>query len=197
MGALAVKRDYTAERGSTFDRTVTWYTLTEVSETFTGTGTQVLFTLTNPPARLTDGIPPTYSVYILINGFLLVVDPDRAAPYAIHALHLHFATAPVLGAEITVVYNYTTLVDLNNFTAKMQIRDKVGGTVLSDLTTENGKITITTPGEVRLLVDEAETSLWAAGNYVYDLELIDSQGYTVRLIEGKVTVKPNVTEPVA
>lgn len=49
-------------------------------------------------------------------------------------------------------------------------------------------------GEVKLAMTAAATANIAAGRYVYDCELLDTNtGKTSRLIEGIVTVTPQVT----
>lgn len=92
-----------------------------------------------------------------------------------------------------VVYNLP--VDLTGYTARMQIRDTVNSTtVLEELTTENGGITITAAtGKIELLLDATETAAidWFEG--VYDLELIAAGGEVDRIISGTVVVSDEVT----
>ena len=52
---------------------------------------------------------------------------------------------------------------------------------------------LTTTGYVTLALSANTTSGLAAGRYVYDVELTDSIGRISRIVEGIVTVSPNVT----
>jgi hypothetical protein len=85
-------------------------------------------------------------------------------------------------------------VDLTGYTARMQARDKHGGScVVVDITTENGGISLDDEGNIDLLIDYEDTELIIAKEYVYDLEL-DSGAQVYRVIEGKFIVTPEVTK---
>lgn len=84
-----------------------------------------------------------------------------------------------------------TLVDLSGRTAKMQVRkSKSDSSVALELSTENGRITLTTT--INLAVPATVTSTLVPDVYAYDLEIY-SQGSTVRLLEGTFTVSGEVT----
>ena len=90
-----------------------------------------------------------------------------------------------------------TPVDISGFTARMQIRDDAySSTVLVDMTTANGRITIDGPaGTVTLiLADDLTAALSFRGTAAYDLELVQaSPRWVVPLIGGSVTLMPEVT----
>lgn len=84
-------------------------------------------------------------------------------------------------------------IDLTGYTARMMIKRSAADEALLELTTENGRIIITeSTGSVMLYLTATETAAldWTRG--VYDLELVQGSIVT-RLIEGAVTVLPNVT----
>lgn len=54
-------------------------------------------------------------------------------------------------------------------------------------------VSLTSNGVVTLSLTANQTSNLVAGRYVYDLEVIDASNQISRLIEGIVTVTPNVT----
>ena len=90
--------------------------------------------------------------------------------------------------------SYNTPVDMTAMTARMSIKDKVGGTELLRLSTLDGTIvldeatctiTITLPAPVTAALT------WKRG--VYDLEIVDSLGAVHMLLSGKVTITPEVT----
>ena len=84
--------------------------------------------------------------------------------------------------------------DLTGRTARMTIRDKVGGAELLTLTTENSRIVIDVANKViRLFLTAAETAgiTWRSG--VYDLELISPSGDVDAVLVGTVVVVAEIT----
>ena len=89
---------------------------------------------------------------------------------------------------------YDTPVDLTGYTARMSIKDKIGGAVLHSLTTENGGITIDPAAKTILLSIPAATTedfTWSRG--VYDLEMVSSAGKVTRIILGRIALSREVT----
>jgi hypothetical protein len=80
-------------------------------------------------------------------------------------------------------------IDLANYTGAAQLRKHYTS---SQSTAFDVSITPST-GIVRLGLSANTTASLAPGRYVYDVELTDSGGVTSRIIEGIVTVTPNVT----
>ena len=91
--------------------------------------------------------------------------------------------------------NAQTPINLTGFTARLQIRRNVRSPdVLHSMTTENGGITLGDLfGTIELTIPAATSSLFAFRSAVYDLELIAPGGAVTRLMEGEVTVSPEVT----
>ena len=88
-----------------------------------------------------------------------------------------------------------TPIPLTGFTARMQIRQKhASAAALADYSTANGKITLNeAEGKIFIKVPASETEYtWVDG--VYDLVIISPQGEVTRLLEGAITVSPNVTK---
>ncbi len=86
--------------------------------------------------------------------------------------------------------------DLTGCKARMQIRQRRGGEVLVSATTTNGGIVIPDPTNGRLVVtitDEATDSL-NVPRAKYDLEVSYPSGDVIRILQGKVTVNPNITQ---
>ena len=86
-------------------------------------------------------------------------------------------------------------IDLTGYTARMQVRAKKSSdTVLVELTTANGRITLGgANGTIDLKIEATVTAgfNWTKG--VYDLELESGAGFVTRLVEGNVTVLLEVT----
>lgn len=87
---------------------------------------------------------------------------------------------------------------INNtgYTGKLQIRTRVGGSILAELTTVNGGITMGgSNGVIDLYLADEATQLLTAKSGVYDLLVTSPAGEATRVIQGKVTIKPEVTVP--
>jgi len=114
------------------------------------------------------------------------------------AVASHDLTIPA-GATYSQVINWKTgstptFVNTTGFTARMQLRTSYSAASASlELTTSNGRISLTNAGVITLSLTATETAALAAGRYVYDLELVSSGGLVTRLLEGVVTVSPEVT----
>lgn len=86
-------------------------------------------------------------------------------------------------------------VNLTGCTAKMQVREEILSTAaLLELSTENGRITITpAAGQIDLYIADEDTQvLTGAGGY-YDLEIYHQNGDTTRLSEGVWPFSDEVT----
>lgn len=85
--------------------------------------------------------------------------------------------------------------DLTGFTVRMQMRKSQGSPVLFDATTANGKIIIiAAQGKITVTMTAAETSALDTKAAKYDLEAISSGGIVYRVIQGSVTISPNITQ---
>lgn len=87
---------------------------------------------------------------------------------------------------------------LAGYTARMQIKDRVGGTVLLSLTSAaDGGITLDDAGkviEITITAEQSEAFAWTSA--VYDLELVSAAGKVTALLEGAVSVSGEVTTPI-
>ena len=89
---------------------------------------------------------------------------------------------------------YNTPVDLTGYTGRMKIKDKIGGTVLHSLTTENGGIALDNVNKtITLTIAATETDDFAWTRGVYDLEMVSPLGVVTCLLYGKISVTKEVT----
>jgi len=79
--------------------------------------------------------------------------------------------------------------DLTEYTVSSQLRKSYYTNTYTAFTTDKVNLS----GEVSLSLTAAQTSALKAGRYVYDVE-ITSPSETVRVLEGIVTVTPEVTK---
>lgn len=91
-----------------------------------------------------------------------------------------------------------TPVDLTGWTAKMQVRAKIGApTVLVELSTENDMIALGgAAGTIDLYIPASttETFEWTAGTYDLEMMAPGVDGDIIRLLYGSVTVSQEVTK---
>lgn len=198
---MAVQKDLTIQQGKTFALVLRWETEPIVYKAITA------ITLT-APARLTvtdHGAPDGWRVAVVsVKGMteinaantpprstdytpVTVLDADTVELNEVNAAGFHAYTS---GGYL----QYNTPVDLTGYTARMAIKDKIGGTVLLSLTTENNGIVIDNAKKTITLTVEATATddfTWTRG--VYDLELISPAGVVTALITGRVSVTKEVT----
>lgn len=86
------------------------------------------------------------------------------------------------------------LVDLTGCRARMEVRTAAGGALIQRLDTENGGLVIDeAKSMITINLDPETTSAWTQLSGVYDLEVVLPNGDVVRLIQGPVSVDPEVT----
>jgi hypothetical protein len=90
--------------------------------------------------------------------------------------------------ELNLTNDDASAKDLANYTVTSQIRKSYDAATKTDFTT--AKVDAT--GKVTISLTAAETAALKSGRYVYDIE-IASSSETLRVLEGIVTVTPNVT----
>lgn len=103
------------------------------------------------------------------------------------------------GADNEYIFRYSrevegvlTPVDLTNYTARAQIRNKPGGTLYLDIT----DITMTSDGIIRIRIPHGATEAvewFTRKSGVWDMELTDPQGGVTRFASGSVQISLNVT----
>ena len=88
---------------------------------------------------------------------------------------------------------YNTPMDLTGYTARLAVKDKIGGTVLLSLTTENGGIAIDNVAKtITLTIAAAATEDFAWSRGVYELEMVSPTGVVTALLIGKISVTKEV-----
>jgi len=97
------------------------------------------------------------------------------------------------GTDFTTSVNLTdsngAQLDLTGMTAASQIRKTHSSSNATSFSTSLANNT----GTLTLSLNNSVTSSLSAGRYVYDVELTDSSSVVSRILEGIVTVTPEVT----
>lgn len=97
--------------------------------------------------------------------------------------------------DISFVDSDGEAIDLTGYTARMQVRETYEATtVVLEATTANGYIIVDGPnGIVSVRIPPSATEALAVAPGVYDVEVESSSGEVDRLVQGTVSVSPEVT----
>lgn len=87
------------------------------------------------------------------------------------------------------------VMNLSSYTAKFSMRTTPSSTTETYVrSTAASTITITAlSGKVEFTIPASDTMAFTAGRYVYDLLLTNASGVQTRLLEGVITISPEVT----
>lgn len=89
---------------------------------------------------------------------------------------------------------YSTPKSLAGAVARLHVRNRVGGTLLLDLSSDTGEIALDDGDHVAVItVTDDVTKLMTYTKGVYDLEIEDSTGATYVLLTGSIEVIPEIT----
>ena len=101
------------------------------------------------------------------------------------------------GLSLTYKDATGALIDLTNYTARMQVRSKANAptTILSLTSSAGAGIALGgAAGTIFISIAASSTASLVPGDYVYDLELVNTTSTAVtRLIQGKFRVSAEVT----
>lgn len=87
---------------------------------------------------------------------------------------------------------YYTPAPLAGFTARMTIKDRVGGTVLVALVSPTNIVIDDAAKTITVTIAATATAAFATGRYVYDLEMVNGAVVTT-ILSGEIEVTPEVT----
>jgi hypothetical protein len=81
-------------------------------------------------------------------------------------------------------------VNLTGYTLRSQLRKSYGATSYTAFTAASAS---PTTGELTISLTDTQTSALKSGRYVYDVEIVDTNNAVTRVLEGIITVTPEVT----
>jgi len=103
--------------------------------------------------------------------------------------HLYIEAGATFDRQITYTNDDGTLFDLTDYSAELQVRE----TVSSATATLTKVPTISVPdATISWTFTAAETATLTKDKYVYALELTKTDGTVIRLVEGDLTISPEV-----
>ena len=94
---------------------------------------------------------------------------------------------------ITYKDSNEAVIDLTTYTAKMDIKNEIDGTIIESLTQASGITLTSTSPNISILIDKAVTAAYTITPMVYDLELTDGSGVAKTLMEGTIALKLDVS----
>lgn len=92
---------------------------------------------------------------------------------------------------ITVLSGANVPLDLNGYTVKSQMRKSFSSSQAFNFTTS---LFDAANGKVKLALTAAQSAEIPAGRWLYDVEITSSIGAKKRVVEGIVTVTPQITQ---
>lgn len=198
---MAARKDFQIERGKTFSQVLRWETPPYIYKPITAISQTAPVNITCPG----HGIPNGWRVAIVSVKGMLQINAMNSPPK-----EQDYMPATVVDAD-TIQINeinasdfkpyvsggyvqFNTPVDLTGFSARMSIKDKVGGTEMIRLDDTNGRITLSNTDKViALVISATDTADMNFKKGVYDLELVSSTGVVTALLSGSVSISQEVT----
>lgn len=193
--------DLAIAKGKTFRRILRWEAPPIVYKAITGITQTAPIRITCPQHEVPEG----WRVAIVsVKGMTQINaenDPPKAKDYLAatvkdaNTIELNEINAAGFRAYISGGYvQYNTPVPLSGYTARMSVKDKVGGTELFRLDTLNGRINIDANAHtITLSISATDTEAMSFKKGVYDLELVSADGVVTVLLAGTVVVGAEVT----
>lgn len=198
--ACAAQQDITICRGSTFSMVLRWEAEPTVFKAITA------ITQTAP-------VQITATAHGLVNGWRCAIvsakgmtqinaanSPPKAKDYhkatVVDANTVQFTAinAADYSAYTSGGYlQYLTPVNLTGYTARMKVKDAIGGTTAVSLTSPTGIAIDNTAKTITVTIADSVTAALTIDSGVYDLEVVSSGGVVTRILEGNVAVEGEVT----
>lgn len=187
-------------RGKTFSMTFRWAAEPYVYKSITGIANTAPVSLTVPGHGMPDGWQFAVSAAEGLTSLNALYDPPVEEDYhtgtvvdadtiEINSVNGMLLDTYTSGGAI----QYLTPVDLAGMSARMQIRDHATGTLLLELTSADGDITLDADAHtITLDIPPTATEGETWNRAVYDLEMV-SGADVMLLASGKVTVAEEVT----
>lgn len=88
---------------------------------------------------------------------------------------------------------FYTPVDMTSYTARMTIKERIGGPILQVLVSPTDIVIDNTNHTITLTLSAAITAGWTWVTGTYDLEMVSPTGVVVKLYKGSITVLKEVT----
>jgi hypothetical protein len=196
----AKRYDLKIRQGETFLRVVRWENLPLVWKPITGISQ-------TGPARITaaaHGCPDGWKACVKDAGGMDEINTKNWPPRAtdMHKVAVESASVVNFNDVSSVEYDpytsggylvYYTPVPLTGYTARMKIKDRIGGTVLDSLVSPTDIVLDAANFTITVTIAASVSEAWTFTRGVYDLEVVSPTGVVTALLSGTVTVTKEVT----
>ena len=110
-------------------------------------------------------------------------------------LHLTIEQGTDFDRTITWKDASGAIVDISGYTAQMQARTRIDSSeTFLDLNSAEGALAIDgSNGQIHIHIPASDTASITAQQGIYDLKLTSASGQIIRLLEGHITLSPEVT----
>ena len=193
--AAPTKLNFKIYQGSTFSEVLRWESDVKVYVPIAN----IVKTAPMVVTATTHGAPANWRVKISnVIGMKEANTSDYILATSVSANTLTFnsinATTYTAYTAGSGILEYNQPVDLTDYTARMQIREKItSSTVIKELTTANGGITIdNTNKTISIYISAADTALFTFKTAVYSLELVNG-ALVLPFIFGGITLDTEIT----
>lgn len=197
---MSAKQDLVIRQGGTFSRVLRWEAPPYIYKPITAIEQSAPIRLTVPSHGLPNGWRAAVSSVrgmAEINAGSPIKAKDYEKVTVVDVDTIEFNNVNAVGFRPYVsggILQYNTPVDLTGMAARMAVKDKVGGTVLTMLTTENNGIILdNTAKTIQIFITATDTALFTWKKGVYDLEMVGSDGTVTLLLSGTISVDKEVT----
>ena len=200
---MAENKDLSVTQGETFTFVIQWETEEKVYVPISALSRTAPLRITT---QTTHGLPDGWKAAVTnakglteVNAEANAVkDKDRHPCTLISPTEVSMNSINAAGFKAhtagTGILEYYAPQDLTGYTARCAVKDKIGGTALKSLTTENGGIAIDqTKKTITLTLSATETAALAWKTGIYELELVSPAGVVTKLYTGKFIVTKEVT----
>lgn len=204
MAANPKNLDLTIYQGRTFRHVVRWETTPTVYKEITGITQTAPVVIT----AVGHGVKTGWYVAVTDVGGMTEINAAANAPRSGDYVQATFVDADRLSLDTVDAarfsaytsggyLRYNTPKDLSGAVARMDLRDRVGGTLLLSISSTTGEIVLdNTEHMIVVELPAAVTELMEYKKAVYDLEVETNDGAVSVLLVGSVTVIPEVTTSV-
>lgn len=191
---MATIKKFTIQQGETWQRVIRWEIPPIIYKAITAITQAAPAVITSPTHGLVSG---WRAALVSVNGMTeinsLHVVPRDSDYHQVTVLDANTVSMNTVNSAGYSPYTsggylqFMTPQDLTGYTAHMDIKDKIGGTVLLSLTTVNGGIIIS-PGNktITLFLTDVATEAITWLNAVYDLDLISPSSVVTPLYTGTI-----------
>lgn len=197
MGTL----NLTIRRGETFRHSMRWQSGPEIYKAITAMPSVAPVRFSSAGHGILDDWPVAVIGLVGPDDINAKSDPPKARDYRPvriideNTVEFNGLSAVDMPAYVSGGYlRFNSPVPLAGYEARMQIKNKVGGTELLLLTTDNGGIEIDADNcRIDIVISDSALSAATWKSAVYDLEMVSPAGIVKCLVSGSVTLTDEVT----